>query len=109
MSREAEENPQAFLSRFQKRVILDEVQYVPSLFRELKIRIDEERELAGKWILTGSQQLPLMEKLSESLAGRVRIMDLGTLTAHELKEAGLLTRPEEQLWKGGLPEIWESD
>ena len=103
---EAEENPSMFLSRFKKQVIIDEIQYAPSLFRYLKIKVDEERSLNGKWILTGSQQFTLMQHVSESLAGRVRILNLGSLSASELNQANLLEDKRDFLWKGGFPEIW---
>lgn len=106
MANEAIENPTKFLSRFKKQVIIDEIQYAPSLFRELKIRIDEERATKGKWILTGSQQFPLMKGISESLAGRVRIINLHTLSANELNQAGLIKNHRELLCKGGFPEVW---
>jgi uncharacterized protein len=106
MAEEAIQNPTKFLLRFKKQVIIDEIQYAPSLFRELKIRIDEERELKGKWILTGSQQFPLMEGISESLAGRARILILHTLSTNEIGQADLLKNKNDILWKGGFPEIW---
>jgi len=40
-----------FLDRFQKQVIIDEIQYAPSLFRDLKIKVDENRDTKGRWIL----------------------------------------------------------
>jgi predicted AAA+ superfamily ATPase len=76
------------------------------LFKELKIRVDEERHVKGKWILTGSQQFPLMKEISESLAGRARIINLNTLSANELYHANLLHNKRDLLWKGGFPEIW---
>ena len=105
---EAKDNPESFLERFKKRVILDEVQYAPSLFRELKILIDENRKLNGRWILTGSQQFSLMNNVSESLAGRIRILQLGTLSAKELRESDHFSTKqiEECVWKGGYPELW---
>lgn len=106
LAEEAEENPGKFLNRFKKQVIIDEIQYAPSLFRELKIRVDEERHVKGKWILTGSQQFPLMKEISESLAGRARILNLNTLSAKELNNANLLRNKRDFLWKGGFPEIW---
>jgi uncharacterized protein len=106
MAEEATENPVKFLQRFQNQVIIDEIQYAPSLFRELKIKIDSERDLKGKWILTGSQQFQLMEGISESLAGRIRIMNLHTLSANEIWNAGILKENSDLLWKGGFPEIW---
>lgn len=105
-AQEAEENPSQFLNRFEKQVIIDEIQYAPSLFRDLKIKVDEERNLKGKWILTGSQQFVLMQQVSESLAGRVRVLNLNTLSATELNQANLFTNKREFLWKGGFPEIW---
>lgn len=105
-AQEAEENPSQFLNRFEKQVIIDEIQYAPSLFRDLKIKVDEERNLKGKWILTGSQQFVLMQQLSESLAGRVRVLNLNTLSATELTQANLFTNKRDFLWKGGFPEIW---
>lgn len=106
LAEEAEENPAKFLNRFDKQVIIDEIQYAPSLFRDLKIKIDEERDVKGKWILTGSQQFTLMKGISESLAGRARILNLYALSANELNQAGLLKNKKDLLWKGGFPEIW---
>jgi predicted AAA+ superfamily ATPase len=105
-AQEAEENPTKFLNRFDKQVIIDEIQYAPSLFRDLKIKVDEERNQKGKWILTGSQQFVLMQQVSESLAGRIRILNLGSLSATELNQAQLLENKRDFLWKGGFPEIW---
>lgn len=103
---EAEVNPTNFLNRFKDRVIIDEIQYAPSLLRHLKIKVDEERNLNGKWILTGSQQFVLMKHARESLAGRIRILHLNPLSANELINASLLTNRRDLLWKGGFPEIW---
>ena len=106
LAEEAEENPTLFLERFKNQVIIDEIQYAPSLFRDLKIKVDENRNLKGKWILTGSQQFILMRHVSESLAGRVRILNLGTLSAEELNRTNLLKNRRDLLWKGGFPELW---
>jgi uncharacterized protein len=106
MAEEASENPGKFLQRFSKQVVIDEIQYAPTLFRELKIKIDEQRELNGKWLFTGSQQFPLMAGISESLAGRVSILNLHTLSASELIKVGLLKENTDLLWKGGFPELW---
>lgn len=106
LAEEAEENPSLFLNRFDKQVIIDEIQYAPSLFRDLKIKVDENRDHKGKWILTGSQQFVLMQNASESLAGRIRILNLGTLNASELNRANILNNKRDLLWKGGFPELW---
>ena len=66
----------------------------------------ENRDQKGKWILTGSQQFSLMKGIQESLAGRVRVIHLGTLSASELNDAKLLNEKKDFLWKGGFPEVW---
>jgi len=101
---EAESNPVYFLSQFKKQVIIDEIQYVPNLLRELKIIVDQNREQYGQWILTGSQQFPLMKGVSESLAGRVSVLELDTLSAREIRGKDILN--QSFLWRGGYPEIW---
>ncbi len=106
LAEEAETNPTKFLSRYKNQVIIDEIQYAPTLLRELKVRVDEERGVKGKWILTGSQQFALMQQVSESLAGRVRILNLGSLSASELNRTSLLKNRRDLLWEGGFPEVW---
>ncbi len=105
---EAEENPSRFLDRYKGQTIIDEVQYAPSLFRELKIRIDEKRNDYGRWILTGSQRMQLMKGISESLAGRIGIFQLETLSAKELRSSAKIVAAsvDDCLWQGGYPELW---
>ena len=107
----AQENPMSFLNRFddQDQVIIDEIQYAPNLFRSLKISVDENRKKYGKWILTGSQHFLLMKELSESLAGRISVLELGSLNATELNESLSIKNKEDLLWKGGYPELWAED
>lgn len=108
LATEAEANPCRFLNRFSGPVILDEVQYAPSLFRELKILIDQNRSETGHWILTGSQRFSLMKEVSESLAGRIHILQLETLSAQELRDCQKISGKalDALLWKGGFPELW---
>lgn len=105
---EAEENPSQFLGRLQGQTIIDEVQYAPALFRELKIHIDDNRNDYGRWILTGSQRIQLMQEISESLAGRVGIFQLETLSAKELRNSSNISAGSvaDCLWSGGYPELW---
>lgn len=104
----AKESPAFFLKQHKNHsVIFDEIQYVPELFREIKILVDQDRQNYGKWILTGSQQFELMEKVSDSLAGRISIINLNTLSAKELWDANL-PDIEDHLWKGGYPELWSN-
>ncbi|MBI9107244.1 MAG: ATP-binding protein [Spirochaetales bacterium] len=100
-------NPSAFLNSFtEERIILDEVQYVPELFRELKIIIDKDRVIPARWILTGSQKFVLLESARESLAGRISLLELNTMGTNELRDYFKPDNIQEILWKGGFPETW---
>jgi predicted AAA+ superfamily ATPase len=96
----AHADPQGFLQRFAERpVILDEIQYVPDLLPYLKLRIDAAPERLGHWLLTGSQQFELMRNVSESLAGRIAVLELLPFDLIEQPQASL----EAALWLGGYP------
>ena len=103
----AKESPQQFLRQFKGQTILDEIQYVPELFRELKIQVDNERETYGKWILTGSQRFELMQQVGESLAGRISVINLETVSALELRSSRV-EHSDGTLWYGGYPELWSN-
>lgn len=93
-------DPSGFLDRFADRpVILDEIQYVPSLLPHLKLRIDAEPGQCGRWLLTGSQQFNLMRDVGESLAGRVAILELPPFSHNEFRAADL----DATLWNGAYP------
>jgi predicted AAA+ superfamily ATPase len=77
------EDPRGFLEMHRPPVIYDEVQYAPGLLPYIKERIDGQRHLAGQYLLTGSQNLLLMEKITESLAGRAAILRLLPLSERE--------------------------
>ena len=91
-----------FLDRFKGNpVILDEIQYVPEILQYIKIRIDKLRK-PGVWIMTGSQQFHLMKNISETLAGRIAILELGPFCLKEGKAKGKTL--EDVLWTGLFPE-----
>lgn len=77
-------DPKTFLELHSSPYMFDEVQYVPELFRYLKIEIDKDRH-NGMYYLTGSQQFKLMEKATESLSGRIGIVQLYPLSAREIR------------------------
>ena len=98
-------DPMGFIKKFRKKsVILDEVQYVPEIISYIKMEIDKDRHHYGRWILTGSQQFNLMKEISESLAGRVAIMELLPFC---IKETFNLQKQsiEEVIWDGFYPEV----
>jgi predicted AAA+ superfamily ATPase len=105
LAEEANHNPTSFMASLRFPVIIDEIQYAPSLFREFKKHIDTQRNLSGRIFLTGSQKFELMRGVSESLAGRISVIDLSTLSASELRMANFNT--EDLVQRGGFPELWK--
>lgn len=102
---QAEKDPTAFLRRYPPPVIVDEVQYAPTLFRHLKSEIDRKRQSYGQYLLTGAQKFSLMKGVSESLAGRVDIVELETLTFSEIRRAIPAAILESVMVRGGFPEL----
>ncbi|MGA1870829.1 MAG: ATP-binding protein [bacterium] len=96
-------DPKGFLAQFKnKSIIVDEFQYVPEILSYIKIEIDRYHQ-PGRWILTGSQQFQSMKNISETLAGRVAILELPPFN---LKE-GLYNKQnnlEHAVWNGGYPD-----
>lgn len=88
----AQADPVGFVADLPEKVVLDEVQRVPELFTSLKAAVDRDRR-PGRFILTGSANVLLVPKLADSLAGRMEILRLHTLTQAELsgQPPGFLT------------------
>jgi predicted AAA+ superfamily ATPase len=102
---QAENEPAIFLRRFPPPVIIDEVQYAPKLFRHIKATVDSQRSKNGQFLLTGSQKFTLMKGVTESLAGRAAILELGTLSYAELKPCYSPIQLEPLIIRGGFPEL----
>jgi predicted AAA+ superfamily ATPase len=88
----AQSEPALFLQTWQPPLIIDEVQYAPQLFSAIKMRVDREKRNGLFW-LTGSQKFHLMRGITESLAGRVAIVDLLGLSNAELEGRADSSRP----------------
>lgn len=101
----AEKNPEQFLREHREPLIIDEIQYAPSLFRQLKVVIDRDKR-PGRFILTGSQNFLLMQGVAESLAGRCGVIRMLNLSTEEMHAAGLDVGEETVLVKGGYPELY---
>lgn len=98
-------DPRLLLSRFQPPVILDEIQYCPDLLHYVKLDIDAHRGQKGRYVITGSQTFPLMQNVSESLAGRAAVLSLQSMSIAEV--AG---RPgTERIWDSLLAGIHKQD
>lgn len=78
-----------FIKEHPHSVIIDEAQRFPELFRELRGVVDRDRERRNRFLLTGSSSMELIKNVSESLAGRVGLAELGTFKANESHEADL--------------------
>ncbi len=83
LRRMAKEEPALFIQRFPPPVVIDEIQYAPELLPHIKMAVDAERSPGMFW-LTGSQQFHVMKGVSESLAGRVGILNLLGFSRSEL-------------------------
>lgn len=100
-------DPRRFLSRFSEGAVLDEVQRAPELFSYLQADLDAHAA-PGRFILTGSQQFGMMEKISQSLAGRVGMLTLLPFSSGELAAGGHLEGSlDEVLWNGAYPPVFE--
>ncbi len=90
-------DPQGFLDGMKLPAILDEVQYVPEVFRYVRARIDAQPRRKGQWFLTGSQEAGLMRNVTESMAGRAAVLQMWPMSASETAKVDLL--------HGGYPEV----
>jgi Predicted ATPase (AAA+ superfamily) len=103
----AKADPRGFLDQFGDHgVVLDEIQNAPELLHYIQDRVDNNGNM-GQYILTGSQNLVISAKVSQSLAGRTAILTLLPLSYTEISQAA--TPPAnvwEAVWKGGYPRLY---
>ncbi|GBD96811.1 hypothetical protein BMS3Abin06_01697 [bacterium BMS3Abin06] len=105
----AEDDPRGLLSEFPDGVVLDEVQRTPMLFSYLQSIVDEDMA-PGKYVLTGSQQFDLLSGISQSLAGRVGLVQLLPFSISELKTAKrLYDNLSDLLFCGQYPPLYDRD
>jgi uncharacterized protein len=99
-------DPKGFLNAFGNRLIIDEAQYAPQLFSYIQVMVDEYKE--KRFVLTGSQNFLLLEKITQSLAGRVAIFYLLPFSLAELKETAYYPGSyQEYLFTGSYPAIYD--
>jgi len=100
-------DPRGFIAAFPKHYILDEVQRAPNLFSYIQTHVDDLGE-QGIYVLTGSSNFGLMAGISQSLAGRVAILELLPFSFSELEQAGRLPGSiEELMFTGAYPRIYD--
>jgi uncharacterized protein len=100
---------EAYLKRFNNQLlIIDEIQYKPDLFKIMRGIIDQRKrngETSGQFLILGSASSDLIQNSSESLAGRIRFIELTTILASEVCEKETNTDCIETLWlRGGFPD-----
>ena len=116
----AREDPELFLQQYQPPLIIDEIQYAPELLPYIKIRADRAQK-NGLYYLTGSQMFHMMKNVSESLAGRVGILSMYSLSRAEiegresepflpgkrmiLESTDTVTDIFENIYRGGMPRM----
>ena len=100
----AESDPRAFLKRFPNGAILDEIQRAPSLLNYLQEILDTTEE-DGLFILTGSNNVLLQESITQSLAGRIGVLDLYPLGFNELPEELHQLNLNHFIFRGSYPEV----
>ena len=81
----AKTDPVLFFQTYKTPILIDEIQYAPELFRQIKMIVDNSDEKGLVW-MTGSQQFEMMRNVQESLAGRAVVLDLLGLSLRELYE-----------------------
>lgn len=85
--------------------IFDEVHHFPELLSYLQVETDK-RQIKGQFVITGSYNLALMASVTQSLAGRVGLLELLPMSTHELQCAGIDLSVDDALYYGGLPRIF---
>lgn len=108
----ASADPRGFLNLYPPPIIYDEIQYAPELLPYIKEQIDAKRNQVGQFILTGSQNLLLMQQVTESLAGRTAVLKLLPLSRWELARMPERKLPWEAAPSISLPaqsisQLWE--
>lgn len=100
----ATQDPRGFLSSFEKKIIIDEVQNVPTLFSYIQGIVDFKK-IKAQFILTGSSQLDLLEGVTQSLAGRAAIFHLLPLTIKEAGNSKFTKSLEQAIFAGSYPSV----
>ena len=102
----AQNDIRGFLEKYNGKVIFDEVQRVPGLFSQLQVLVDEKGTM-GEFILSGSQNFHLLERITQSLAGRVAIFKLLPFDSSEIIGGENRLSWQEQAIKGFYPAIYD--
>ncbi|MFN7729243.1 MAG: ATP-binding protein, partial [Bdellovibrio sp.] len=101
-------DPRSFFKKFPPPLIIDEFQYAPQLISYLQGLIDENRDMRGQFVLTGSQNFQMMEQVTQSLAGRIGVLTLYGLSSQEINKEKIFDSASisQCILRGTYPELW---
>lgn len=106
---EVQSDPKAFIEQHNLGVIIDEAQNYPEIFSYLQVAVDEDR-FSGKhprhYVVSGSNNFSLMEKITQSMAGRTAVLSLLPLSTDEILRYRPETTTSELIINGGFPAVW---
>ena len=106
---EIQSDPKAFLERHHEGVVIDEAQNYPEIFSYLQVAVDEDR-FSGRnprhYFVTGSNNFSLMEKVTQSMAGRTAVLSLLPLSTDEILRYRPDASTSELILNGGFPAVW---
>lgn len=104
----ADTRPEDFLRQHQPPLVIDEIQYAPAFFRTIKSHVDANRGRHGLFILSGSQNFPLMQAVADSLAGRAAVLPFHGLSYEEWAIAWQDRSDwREFIFRGTFPRLWD--
>lgn len=105
----AASDPRGFLKTYDRHVIIDEAQRVPDLFSYIQTHVDRLDE-TGMYLLAGSQNFLLMNKVNQSLAGRTAVLKLLPFSHRELKNGNILpSNINEEIFFGSYPRLYDKE
>ena len=99
-------DPKGLIEEYKEGAIFDEIQKAPKLLSYLMGEADQQKK-PGRYILTGSQNILLLDKVQQSLAGRVGVLELLPLSIGEIDSIGKNIKTDEYIVGGGYPRIWD--
>ena len=109
---EIQQDPKAFLTKWKDGMIIDEAQRYPDIFSYLQVLVDEDRIRGNgsrRFVVTGSANFALMERVSQSMAGRTAVATLLPLSTHEILSRYPRFSTDERILRGGYPALWVND
>lgn len=109
---EVQQDPKAFLTKWKEGMIIDEAQRYPNIFSYLQVLVDEDRMSGNgnrRFVVTGSANFALMERVSQSMAGRTAVVTLLPLSTHEILSRYPQFSTDERILRGGYPALWVND